>query len=357
MQLPPSISRSWFSMAGFLKLFTDDSTAAQPARPTIGLALSHGAARGLAHIGVIQVLEEENIPISVIAGSSMGAYVGALWASGIQGAGLAKLAAEIKDRRTLLRLLDPIFPPVSGIVKGHKIRKHLGRTLGELNTEQLQRKLLVVATNLDTGKGEILRNVPLAEAVHASCAIPGICAPVTIGGSHYIDGGAAEPLPVRLLKRVEKVDYVIGVNVMPTSEDLQRCELDGFPIPPKPASGIWRRLIRGLNQSINLFAYGNVLDTYMRCLYAAQMHILDEDAAQADVLLHPYFCESKWYDFENFDRYIIAGRDAAKAALPQIRALLKSHPKSLNHETVPLITPVGCRDPRVLAPLAVSPAA
>ena len=357
MQLPPSISRSWFSMAGFLKLFTDDSAAAQPAQPTIGLALSHGAARGLAHIGVIQVLEEEKIPISVIAGSSMGAYVGALWASGVEGPGLAKLAAEIKDRRTLIGLLDPIFPPMTGIVRGHKIRKHLGKTLGELNTEQLQRKLLVVATNLDTGKGEILRNVPLAQAVHASCAIPGICAPVNIGEFNYIDGGAAEPMPVRLLKRIEKVDYVIGVNVMPTPEDMLQCHYDGFPIPPKPVLGMWKRAMRGLNRSINLFAYGNVLDTYMRCLNAAQMRILDEDATQADVLLHPYFCESKWYDFENFDRYIIAGRDAAKAALPQIRALLKSHPKSLNHETVPLITPVGCRDPRVLAPLAISPAA
>jgi hypothetical protein len=116
-------------------------------------------------------------------------------------------------------------------------------------------------------------------------------------------------------------------------------------------------MVRGLNRSINLFAYGNVLDTYMRCLYAAQMHILEEDAAQADVLLHPYLCESKWYDFENFDRYIIAGRDAATAALPQIRALLKSQPKTLHHETVPHIAPVGCREPRVLAPLAVPPAA
>lgn len=344
-------------MAGFLKLFMDDSSAAQPARPTIGLALSHGAARGLAHIGVIQVLEEEHIPISVIAGSSMGAYIGALWASGVEGQGLAKLAAEIKDRRTLISLLDPIFPPVSGIVKGHKLRKHLSKTLGELNTEKLQRKLLVIATNLDTGKGEILRNVPLAEAVHASCAIPGICAPVAVGDCHYTDGGAVEPLPVRLLRRVEKVDFVIGVNVMPTGDDVQKCNLNGFPVPPKPAIGPWKRMVRGLNRSLNLFAYGNVLDTYMRCLYAAQMHILEEDAAQADVLLHPYFCESKWYDFENFDRYIIAGRDAATAALPQIRALLKSQPKTLNHETVPHITPVGCRDPRVLAQLAVPPAA
>ena len=104
MKTPAVISR----LAWFTKLI---GTPATKDTPRIGLCLSSGGARGLAHVGVIQVLEEEKIPIVAIAGSSMGAYVGSLWAAGLNGSDLEKLAREIKDRRTLLRLLDPVFPP------------------------------------------------------------------------------------------------------------------------------------------------------------------------------------------------------------------------------------------------------
>ena len=100
-----------------------------PRAPKIGLALSCGGARGLAHVGVIQVLEEEGIPVDAIAGTSMGAYVGSLWAAGLNGTKLEALAREIKDRRTMLRLLDPLFPPSEGLIRGDKIRKHLERSL------------------------------------------------------------------------------------------------------------------------------------------------------------------------------------------------------------------------------------
>ena len=341
----PASRFSWFPVDGLLKFFHAGSSAApQPQEPSLGLVLSYGGARGLAHVGVIQVLEEENIPISVIAGSSMGAYIGALWASGASGGDLAKLAAEIKDRRALFSLLDPIFPPMAGFVYGHKIRRHLARTLGETKLEDLKRRILIVATNLDSASAEILHDMPAAVAVHASCAIPGILAPVEWEGHRYIDGGAAAPCPVRLLKQVTNVDHVIAVTVMPTAEDFQICNLDTFPVPPKPARTIWHKLARTLNKRINLFAYGNVLDTFKRCLTAAQRRMVEDDAKAADVLIHPFVCESKWYDFENFDRYINAGRDAATAALPQIRNLLQPKPQpSLNnpHETVPILPAVG----------------
>ena len=335
----PALAFPWHFVDGALRRFT---SAIRPAQPRIGLALSYGAARGLAHIGVIQVFEEEGIPISVIAGSSMGAYVGTLWASGVNGQGLQELAAEIKDRRALLRLVDFVMPPTTGFVHGRKLRQHVARTLGEKTIEELQREVLVVATNLDSVGGEILRNVPAATAVHASCAIPGICAPVVIDGKRFIDGGAAEPLPVRLLRQHAKVDYVIAVNVMPTREDVDRCRVVSFPAAPVPPKSLWTKIKRALSRSINLFEHGNVLDTFKRCLTAAQMQLVADECSAADVVIHPFLCESKWYDFENFDLYIQAGRQAAKAALPSIRELMKT---SVNHptdyETVPLIPSMG----------------
>jgi NTE family protein len=344
MRIPTSIARvSWLPVGGLLKFFFDDLASPRPETPTLGLVLSHGGARGLSHIGVIQVLEEQNIPISVIAGSSMGAYVGALWAAGVSGQELAGLAAEVNDRRALLRLIDPVFPPTSGFVHGHKVRRHIERTLCEVMVEDLKRPMLIVATNLATGASEILRNMPASAAIHASCAIPGICAPVTLNGRRYIDGGASEPLPVHLLRREAKVDHVIAVNVMPTPQDIIDNHLNCPLRPDAPATAI-SRIRKAISRRINLFADGNVLDTFKRCLTSAQMRITEEETKAADVLIHPFFCESKWYDFENFDRYIKAGREAATAALPAIRALLKSPSMNPQHyETLPIISAVGCR--------------
>ena len=339
----PNFHLPWLVSNGWLKRFVDSSGGATAAeQPTLGLALSHGAARGLAHIGVIQVLEEEGIRITALAGSSMGAYIGALWASGVNGDELAKLAAEIKDRRTLLKLLDPIISPMSGFIRGLKIRQHLARTLGDVRVEDLKRRMLIIATDLDTLSGEVLTNMPVATAVHASCAIPGICAPVVINGKRYIDGGAAEPLPVRLLKTMTHVDHVIAVNVMPTKDDINSCRVAEFPTPPPAPKTAWGKMRFAISRQINLFTYGNVLDTFKRCLTTAQMRVMVDEAAAADVLVHPFFCESKWYDYENFDLYIKAGRKAAQAALPRIRTLLKPPTKHTHHETVPVLAAMGC---------------
>jgi NTE family protein len=286
--------------------------------------LSCGGARGLAHIGVIQVLEEAKIPISVIMGSSMGAYVGTLWAAGIPGDELAKLAAEIRDRRTLIRLLDLALPPLKGFLRGNKVRKHLERTLGDRTLADLPMPMHVVATNLDTVCGEVLpSSTSAAAAVQASCAIPGIVSPVFLNGSRWIDGGAAEPLPVELLHKVADLDYIIAVNVMLTLEDIATSKLQSYPMPPPIPASIMSRLWGALSRNLNLFAYGNVLDTFKRCLTSSQLRVIAHESARADVLIHPFFQESRWYDFENFNRYIEAGRTAALEALPQIQKLLQ----------------------------------
>src|SRR6218665_210863 len=120
------------------------------ARLKLGLALSSGGARGLAHVGVLQVLEENGIEIHAIAGSSMGAYIGALWAAGFSGKKLGELAAEMQDKRTLWKLADPIVPPVKGLFRGAKGKAHLERSLGELKFEDLERELFVVTLDIDT---------------------------------------------------------------------------------------------------------------------------------------------------------------------------------------------------------------
>ena len=300
-----------------------------PAAPKIGLALSAGGARGLAHVGVIQVLEEEGIPVHAIAGTSMGSYVGSLFAAGFDGARLEELAREIKDRKTLLRLLDPIFPPSEGLIRGEKIRAHLERSLGGIEFADLKIPLLVVATDVDHLVPRVFDSGRVAPAVHASSAIPGVCAPILLDGTRYVDGGASDPLPVTLLRERHAPDVVIAVNVMPRAGDIARCPDVAARAADDPARPVTRPVVRRVRRwlrAFNLLAEGNVLDTFRRSLMSAQLRLADIEARRASIEVHPFFSESTWYDFENSDLYIAAGRDAARQAMPRIRALITRAP-------------------------------
>ncbi|MCB1275336.1 patatin-like phospholipase family protein [Prosthecobacter sp.] len=301
--------------------------------PRIGLVLSSGGARGLAHAGVIQVLEEEGIPIAAVAGCSMGAYVGSLWTSGLNGAQLEERAREIKDRATLKSLMDFIIPPSQGLIRGEKLRRHLERDLGSKTFAELEKPLIVIATDLDRLTPHVFDSGIVSHAVHASSAIPAVCAPVTLDGRRYTDGGASEPLPVTLLKKRIPLDRVIAVNVMPTPDDFEANSDRTFMSGDKPAFQVFSRMFRSFWQKVNLLAYGNVLDTFRRALMAAQLHLIAKEEAAADVVIHPRFAASTWHDFENFGQYLQAGRDAASDALPAIRALLQTE-TNLNQETI-----------------------
>ncbi|MDZ4289899.1 MAG: patatin-like phospholipase family protein [Prosthecobacter sp.] len=303
--------------------------------PKIGLALSGGGARGLAHVGVLQVLEREGIPIAAVAGTSMGAYVGSLFAAGLGSSKLEELAREIKDRRTLMRLLDPVFPPSAGLIRGEKIRKHLERSLGNVSFADLPIPVLVVATDLDKLCPYVFDSGSVAAAVHASAAIPGVCAPVRINGHRLTDGGAAEPLPITLLRERFPLDSVIAVNVLPTSADISSAIDLSFSPPKKPG------LVGRFFHPINLMAHGNVMDTFRRSLMASMLRLVEKESRHAEVVIHPLFTESTWFDFENYERYIAAGRRAAEAALPALRQLMEStQPRGESHHAAPSPTSI-----------------
>ncbi len=295
--------------------------------PRIGLALSSGGARGLAHVGVIQVLEENEIPIAALSGCSMGAYVGALWAAGVHSRRLEELAAEIKDRKTLIKLLDFQFPPTRGLIRGHRIRTHLERDLGGLTFAELRIPTIIVATDLDSLDAHVFASGPVVSAVHASAAIPAICVPVELDSRRYTDGGASEPLPASLLRRHFELDHIIAVNVMPSSDDFETCRDGTFGRCKKSRrSSLVLCLLRRLLRAVNLMEDGNVIDTFRRSLMAAQLRLIQKECAASDVVIQPRFEHSSWHDFENFDQYIRAGRLAAEAALPAIQDLLTPDP-------------------------------
>jgi NTE family protein len=297
-----------------------NSLAREIGRCRIGLALSSGGARGLAHIGVIQVLEENGIEVDMIAGSSMGAYVGGVWACGYHGEAMEMIAREVEGRWGLLRLLDPVIPPRKGFLRPGRVLRRLRRSIGHLHFSQLVRPLRVVATHLSTLERAVFSSGEVAEAVGASIAIPGVCVPVELDGELYIDGGIADPLPADVLREAG-INQIIAVNTIPTPERLRQCldmqrELQQYNEPR-------RGLRRFLNEHLNYFARGNILDTLLRSLHGAQTQLAEASCRDADVVLRPWDCDSRWHDFTHPQKYIDLGRKVAEDQLTELRALVK----------------------------------
>ena len=293
-------------------------------KPKLGLALSSGGARGLAHVGVLQVLEENGIEIHAISGSSMGSYVGALWAAGFSGSDLAELAAEMHDRRQLWKLADPIFPPMRGLFHGIKAKAHLERSLGDLRFEDLERRLLVITVDLDTKERLVLRSGKIADAVHASCAMPGIIAPVILNGHRCVDGGIVDPVPVGALHKFTDVDFVIAVSVIPSFEEVDAGMYRSDEPSPPPSMG--RSFLSMVNRNINFLAEGNIIDTFRQSIRCAQVRIAHDSIKRADICLRPDHFYAPWNDYSNFERFIEAGRQVALDHLNEIRALLETKP-------------------------------
>jgi len=178
----------------------------------IGLALGSGAARGLAHIGVIKALEEAEIGIDMIAGTSVGAFIGALYASGVPVARMEQVAKEV-DWRQMAGWVDPIIP-TTGLIDGKKLARFMSELLPASSFEQLKIPLAMVTTDIESGETLIIKRGNLLEALRAAVAFPGIFTPVRFGNRFLVDGGLCHPVPADVTRDLG-ADLVIGVCAIP----------------------------------------------------------------------------------------------------------------------------------------------
>ncbi len=179
----------------------------------IGLALGSGAARGLAHIGVLKALKENNIPIDLLAGSSMGALVGACYARKGDIADFEEMILKV-DFKQLLQLADPNLALMfKGFIHGQKVKKLLRAIIGDIEFKDLKIPLVIVATDVDTGEEIRIKEGSVAEAVRASTSIPAIFTPVKFKSRFLMDGGIINPVPVNVVKDMGAT-FVIACNVI-----------------------------------------------------------------------------------------------------------------------------------------------
>jgi len=170
-------------------------------------------------------------------------------------------------------------------------------------------------------------------AVHASCAIPGIVAPVNLNGRRCSDGGVVDPVPVEVMREYGDVDLIIAVTLVPTLEDIHSGRTIVEETTPDTIKG---KLFQSFNKSTNLFANGNTVDTLRKSVRAAQAQIAHISCSQADVVICPEAFNLPWHSFEAFEEIVEAGRQATEAIMPELTALIEHHsrtstPHSLNN--------------------------
>ncbi len=255
--------------------------------PRIGLALGGGAARGFAHVGVIQVLEEAGIHPNLVVGTSAGSLVAALYASGRSGLQLQDVAMEM-DEAAFADWTLPLFN--RGVLRGEALGRYVDNQVNHRLIENMVLPLGVVATDLKSGQGVLFRRGDTGTAVRASSAVPALFLPVKIGSQEYVDGGLVSPVPVRYARQMG-AEVVIAVDISSAPE--------GNPS-------------------------GDPLQILLQTFAIMSKSINGWELKDADIVVRPALAGMGSGDFTGKRRAIEAGRTAMRAMLPQLKAALES---------------------------------
>lgn len=262
-------------------------------QPVIGLALGSGGARGLAHIGIIKVLLKNNIPIDLIAGSSAGALVGGLYCAWRDIAAVEDTFMQLRYRDILKLLSDPSFK--SGIFHGGNVFQYLNAKLNNIDIDKLSVPFSAAATDIISGDTIVITKGNLAEAIRASCSLPGLFKPVKFGNNYLIDGGTSQPVPSIVAKQMG-ADFVIAVNL----------DNDFFPREIRPDKE--PTITNTVQSSIQLLRY----------------HLAKQSANDADYIITPKLTGVRLNHFINGRHIIKIGEEAAEKAIPDIKKALNS---------------------------------
>lgn len=273
-----------------------------PAEVGIGLALGGGFARGLAHIGVLKVLEEENIPIRFIAGTSVGSLIGAAYCSGLSIAELEQVACHVRFKHFASWTLSRY-----GFASNQRMIGFLNSILKVKTFEELRIPLAITATDFSTGEGVVFHSGPLVDPVRASCAYPGMFLPVKIRGRLLIDGMLSYTVPTVPLRQMG-AEYVMGVHL----------------------KGRW----------ISGDGPRHLFDVIGQCFAIAQEMTSSQWKEAANLVIEPDVNGYKYDAFEHSAELIRAGEVVTRTALPEIRRWLeREQPHVPERRRPPVVKP------------------
>ena len=259
------------------------TTAPIPKKEKVALVLGGGAARGFAHVGVIKVLEANGIVPDLIVGTSAGSLVGALYASGLNGFELQRVALSVEESTFADWTLAG-----RGLIRGEAIAQFVNTQLKQTTIEKLPRGLAIVATDLRTGEPIVFQRGDTGTAVRASSAVPGIFNPVRIGDREYVDGGLTHPVPAAVARRLGAAAVIaVDISAKPDGRELS-----------------------------------GTVDVLLQPFTIMGARVAQYELAAADVVIRPALGQIRGTDFSARNVAILEGERAAQAVLPQIRARL-----------------------------------
>ena len=289
---------------------TSSATTEAKRIPAIGLALGGGFARGIAHVGVLKVLEEEGIPVRMIAGTSVGALIGAAYCSGVTIAELEDVAYKVRfttfARWTLSRY---------GFATNDRMVSFLTRTLKVQTFEELRIPLGVTATDFNTGEGMVFTSGSIIDPVRASCAYPGMFLPVEIRGRWLVDGMLSNPVPTRPL-RAMGAERVLAVQL----------------------KGQWSKTT----------APRHLFDVIGQSFAIAQDMMSSVWRSAADLVIEPDVAGFDYDDFKRASELIRVGEAAMRRALPEVRKWLEAPAEAPAPVKTPVKTPALVASPAPL---------
>jgi len=260
----------------------------------IGLALGSGGALGLAQIGVLEAIEENEIPIDALSGTSIGAIISSLWVSGYSAKEIQDVCGSFGSKFRTISLVD-ITVPRMGFIGGKNIRKLLSKHLKDKTFNDTKIPLKIIACDINSRKEVVISSGKLIDAVMSSIAIPGIISPVIADdGRILVDGGVVNPVPISVLVK-DGIRRIIAVNSMPSPEDSEKIRRK------KPT----------------------IFDIIVNSFYSMEYRIGKYSGEKADVYMHPILKGAQWFEFYRAKEFVRFGKKEALKVLPDIKKLVK----------------------------------
>jgi len=287
----------------------------------VGLVLGVGVGYGFCHVGVLKVIEEEKIPIDIIVGSSMGALIASLWATGKSSSEILEIAKDFKEPKHIWGLVDLTFPHL-GFIKGNKLYKFLNRHLEGKTFYDTRLPLKIIASDVKRKEPRVLDKGLLVDAIMASCAMPGVFAPFKFKEELLFDGGVINPLPTEPLFKMG-VKKIIAVNVTPSRQDvLSQYEKIKENLKSDISDVIRKRAWFDLGRYFRDMFKTNILDIIFSSVEILQSDVAQREGLLADIVLHPDTSGLYWLELHKAAEFAKRGEIEARKNLDRIKQLV-----------------------------------
>ncbi len=307
----------------------------------IALVLGSGGARGLAHIGAIKVLEKNKIPIDIIIGTSIGALIGGLYASGISPQKMENIISQINKMMIAKLFMPKLF--ASGFIDNNNVKEFIDGLIGDIKIEDLEIPFISVATDLITGEEVIFKKGSLVDAIMASIAIPTIFQPVFINNRYLLDGGLSNPLPISIAKEMGAIK-TIAVNVSPNPKLItnkrKSKKTEEITTLVKKLPSLLSNLLNEDKENLPISDFENsleedviiqfdsptILSVFLQSISISTNNLMIQHLrfAKPDILISPNIGDFDMLEFYKGEAIIKCGYNATLKALHEIKSCIKN---------------------------------